>query len=77
MFNTLFTSLPVIFMGVFEKDLAASTLLAVPELYNIGQRNKGFNFRVYLWWATLAVCEAVLIYFFVYAIYGLTPVWET
>ena len=28
MFNTLFTSLPVIFMGIFEKDLQPSTLLA-------------------------------------------------
>jgi phospholipid-translocating ATPase len=54
MFNTLFTSLPVIFMGVFEKDLAASTLLAAPELYSNGQRNGGFNIKIYLWWAFLA-----------------------
>ncbi|OQV06704.1 hypothetical protein CLAIMM_11242 isoform 3 [Cladophialophora immunda] len=71
MFNTLFTSLPVIFMGVFEKDLAASTLLAVPELYNFGQRDCGFNFWVYLRWSTLAVCEAVLVYFMIYGIYGM------
>ena len=63
MFNTLFTSLPVVFMGVFEKDLAASTLLAFPELYNIGRQNRGFNFRKYFCWSTLAACEAVLIYF--------------
>ena len=71
MFNTLFTSLPVIFMGVFEKDLAASTLLAVPELYNIGQQDRGFNFWVYVRWSTLAACEAVLVFFLVYEIYGL------
>jgi len=71
MFNTLFTSLPVIFMGVFEKDLAASTLLAVPELYNIGQRNQGFNLRLYLCWACLAACEACVIYFTMYSIYGM------
>jgi phospholipid-translocating ATPase len=70
MFNTLFTSLPVIFMGVFEKDLAASTLLAVPELYNIGQRNEGFNFKIYLWWVFLATCEAVIVFFTMYSIYG-------
>ncbi|EXJ84048.1 phospholipid-translocating ATPase [Capronia epimyces CBS 606.96] len=70
MFNTLFTSLPVIFMGVFEKDLAASTLLAVPELYNIGPLNLGFNFKLYLWWATLGACEAVIVYFIMYGIYG-------
>ncbi|KAK5287918.1 drs2 neo1 protein [Exophiala xenobiotica] len=71
MFNTLFTSLPVIFMGVFEKDLAASTLLAVPELYNIGQRDRGFNLKLYLWWAGLASCEAVIVYFIMYSIYGM------
>lgn len=60
MFNTLFTSLPVIFMGVFEKDLSASTLLAVPELYTIGQRNGGFNFRVYLGWMFMASGEAMV-----------------
>ncbi|KIW21502.1 hypothetical protein PV08_02082 [Exophiala spinifera] len=71
MFNTLFTSLPVIFMGVFEKDLAASTLLAVPELYNIGQRDRGFNVKLYVWWAGLAACEAVIVYFIMYSIYGM------
>ncbi|ETI21650.1 hypothetical protein G647_07997 [Cladophialophora carrionii CBS 160.54] len=71
MFNTLFTSLPVVFMGVFEKDLSAPTLLAVPELYNIGQRNQGFNFRAYVRWCTLGACEAVLVYFLVHNIYGL------
>lgn len=70
MFNTLFTSLPVILMGVFEKDLAASTLLAVPELYSLGQSNRGFNFKIYLWWAFLACCESVVVFFSVYTIYG-------
>ena len=70
MFNTLFTSLPVIFMGVFEKDLAASTLLAAPELYSMGQRNGGFSIKIYLWWALLAACEAVLIFNTVHGIYG-------
>ena len=70
MFNTLFTSLPVIFMGVFEKDLAASTLLAVPELYNLGQHNRGFNIKVYFWWAFLATCEAMIVFFIMYGIYG-------
>jgi phospholipid-translocating ATPase len=70
MFNTLFTSLPVIFMGIFEKDLAAATLLAAPELYSYGQRNGGFSIKIYLWWAFLAACEAVLIFNVVHAIYG-------
>ena len=70
MFNTLFTSLPVIFMGIFEKDLSASTLLAVPELYTKGQRNGGFNIRVYLLWAFMASSESIIIFYIMLAIYG-------
>ncbi|KAL6709173.1 drs2 neo1 protein [Coniothyrium glycines] len=70
MFNTLFTSLPVIFMGVFEKDLSASTLLAVPELYTKGQRNGGFNFKVYLAWMFMASSEAMVVYFCMLGLYG-------
>ena len=70
MFNTLFTSLPVIFMGVFEKDLSASTLLAVPELYTKGQRNAGFNFKVYLGWMFMASAEAMVVYFCMLSLFG-------
>jgi phospholipid-translocating ATPase len=63
-FNTLFTSLPVMIIGIFEKDLEASTLLAVPELYrNMGQKNCGFNFWIYVGWTARAVAEALIIYF--------------
>ena len=70
MFNTLFTSLPVIFMGIFEKDLAASTLLAVPELYTIGHRNGAFNLFIYAFWVFLASTEAVIIFFIMLGLYG-------
>ncbi|KAL7276134.1 drs2 neo1 protein [Rhizina undulata] len=70
MFNTLFTSLPVIFMGIFEKDLAAATLLAVPELYRRGQQNAGFNFRIYLGWMFLASAQAMIAYFMTYGLYA-------
>lgn len=70
MFNTLFTSLAVIFLGIFEKDLAASTLLAVPELYTKGQRNGGFSMIKYLGWAFMAVCEAMIVFFSMYGLFG-------
>lgn len=70
MFNTLFTSLCVIVIGIFEQDLKAATLLAVPELYNYGQKCRGFNFKVFLWWIFMAVCEAVIIFHVAYALYG-------
>lgn len=69
-FNTLFTSLPIIFMGAFEKDLTPATLLAVPELYSLGQQNRGFNIFLYAWWAFLGALESMMVYFTMYGIYG-------
>lgn len=70
MFNTLFTSLPVIFMGIFEKDLAASTLLAVPELYTFGHHNGGFNLVLYAFWVFMASAEAMVVFFIMLGLYG-------
>jgi phospholipid-translocating ATPase len=69
-FNTLFTSLPVIFLGIFEQDLAASTLLAVPELYVQGQRNEAFNLKKYLAWMFMASSEAMIIFFCALGLFG-------
>lgn len=69
MFNTLFTSLPVICLGTFEKDLAASTLLAVPELYLQGPQNARFNFKIYVGWMVLAAIQAVLNFYVMHSIY--------
>ncbi|KAI3396407.1 hypothetical protein diail_12215 [Diaporthe ilicicola] len=68
-FNTLFTSLAVILVGMFEQDIKAETLLAVPELYTYGQKNKAFNNFKYLGWISMAVLEAVLIYYGVWGIF--------
>lgn len=63
-FNTLFTSLPVMVIGIFEKDLVASTLLAVPELYRtIGQTSGGFNMGIYLGWTAMAMAESMIVFF--------------
>ena len=70
MFNTLFTSLPVIFMGIFEADLKSETLLAIPELYSLGQKNRGFNLKIYLFWAAMAASEALLVFFPMLAFFG-------
>ncbi|MCJ1394805.1 hypothetical protein MMC18_007685 [Xylographa bjoerkii] len=70
MFNTLFTSLPVIFMGIFEQDLKPETLLAVPELYNFGQCNRGFSLTAYFYWVAMALAEAIAVFFLMLGLYG-------
>lgn len=69
-FNTLFTSLAVILLGMFEQDLRAETLLAMPELYTYGQKNRAFNFRKYVGWMIVAVLEAVFIFFGIWGIFS-------
>ncbi|KAI1391692.1 phospholipid-translocating P-type ATPase [Hypoxylon trugodes] len=64
-FNALFTSLPVILLGIFEKDLKAETLLAIPELYSFGQRSEAFNFKKYLSWMFTGAVDTVIIFMMV------------
>lgn len=69
-FNTLFTSLCTICLGIWEQDLSAETLLAVPELYVYGQRNMGLNAWKYVRWMSLAAVEGVIAWYGVWAGYG-------
>lgn len=68
-FNALFTSLPVILLGIFEKDLKAETLLAVPELYSFGQRSEAFNFKKYLVWMLSGAVDTVIIFMMVWGFF--------
>ena len=68
--NVLFTSLCVIIPGVFEQDLRAETLLAVPELYVYGQRGEALNLSRYLGWMIGAAVEGLLVFYGCWAGYG-------
>ncbi|KAK8044321.1 P-type ATPase [Apiospora rasikravindrae] len=69
-FNILFTSLAVILPAMFDQDLDAQTLLAVPELYVYGQRNTGLNVRKYIGWMVAGAAEGIGVWFAVWAGYG-------
>ena len=68
-FNSVFTSLPVILLGIFEKDLQAETLLAVPELYAFGQEGRGFSFFQYFGWMFMATMGSFVSFYFMWAVY--------
>lgn len=72
MFNTLFTSLPVICVGMFDKDLKPATLLAVPELYAKGRLYQAFNLKIFVSWMVLATLQSVGISFLAYYVWGFT-----
>lgn len=62
-FNSVFTSLPVILLGILEQDLRADTLLAVPELYTFGQQGRGFSFVQYFGWMIMGIGGSFLIWY--------------
>ncbi|KAK7413748.1 drs2 neo1 protein [Neonectria punicea] len=68
-FNSAFTSLPVILLGIFERDLSAETLMAVPELYTFGQRGKGFSYLQYVGWLIMGVGGSFVIWYFTSEVY--------
>lgn len=68
--NVLFTSLCVIAPGVWEQDLRAETLLAVPELYVYGQRGKALDLMKYLRWMVGAGIEGILVFWGCWVSYG-------
>uniref|UniRef100_A0A0D3AA66 Phospholipid-transporting ATPase n=1 Tax=Brassica oleracea var. oleracea TaxID=109376 RepID=A0A0D3AA66_BRAOL len=65
LYNVFFTALPVIVLGLFEKDVSASLSKRYPELYREGIRNSFFKWRVVAAWATSAVYQSLVCYLFV------------
>ncbi|KAL9673201.1 hypothetical protein QQ045_029455 [Rhodiola kirilowii] len=63
-YNVLFTSLPVIALGVFDKDVSARYCLKFPLLYQMGVQNILFSWTKILGWAFNGVLAATLIFFF-------------
>ncbi|RBR25143.1 uncharacterized protein FIESC28_02051 [Fusarium coffeatum] len=68
-FNSAFTSLPVILLGIFEQDLKSKTLMKVPELYTFGQMNLGFRFSQYFAWMVMGVVGSFIIWYFTWCVY--------
>uniref|UniRef100_A0A8D1CSJ8 Phospholipid-transporting ATPase n=1 Tax=Sus scrofa TaxID=9823 RepID=A0A8D1CSJ8_PIG len=48
LFNLLYTTLPVLYIGLFEQDVSAEQSLELPELYIVGQKDELFNYWVFL-----------------------------
>ncbi|XP_069923963.1 phospholipid-transporting ATPase IK-like, partial [Oryctolagus cuniculus] len=48
LFNLLYSTLPVLYIGLFEQDVSAERSLGTPELYVAGQRDELFNYRTFL-----------------------------
>ncbi|XP_050995756.1 phospholipid-transporting ATPase IK [Acomys russatus] len=48
LFNLLYSTLPVLYIGLFEQDVTAEKSLKMPELYVAGQKEELFNYGIFL-----------------------------
>ncbi|KAK1382522.1 P-type ATPase, subfamily IV [Heracleum sosnowskyi] len=65
LYNVIFTSLPVIFVGLLDKDVSAFFSKKYPELYREGIKNTFFRFRVLGIVAFFSVYQSIVVYNFV------------
>jgi phospholipid-transporting ATPase len=65
-YNSVFTFLPPMIIGVFEKDLPESLLLTRPELYPTFKNDALFNIRTMTIWLIRPLWHACVLYFGTY-----------
>ncbi|GMJ04749.1 aminophospholipid ATPase 3 [Hibiscus trionum] len=67
LYNVIFTALPVVFVGLFDKDISPSLSKKYPELYKEGVRNMFFKWSVVVVWAFFAVYHSLVFFYFISA----------
>ncbi|KAJ6602623.1 phospholipid-translocating ATPase [Mycena vulgaris] len=67
--NSLWTLLPVVAIGVFDRFLDADVLMAVPELYHFGREGYWYNLRSFFIYLIDGTYQSVIIYFFIHFTY--------
>ncbi|KAJ7507724.1 phospholipid-translocating ATPase [Mycena galericulata] len=67
--NSLWTILPVVALGVFDRFLDSHVLMMVPELYHFGREGTWFNLRSFFVYLIDGLYQSVVIYFFTHFTY--------
>ncbi|GJV53791.1 phospholipid-transporting ATPase 3-like protein [Tanacetum coccineum] len=67
LYNVIFTALPVIIVGLLDKDVSASLSKKYPQLYKEGIYNAFFNWKVVGTLACFSVYQSVIVYQFTVA----------
>jgi len=61
LFNIAYTGFPIMFLGIFDKDVDEGMLLRYPQLYNNGIRDAFFNTSVFMSWIIGGTLESLCI----------------
>lgn len=66
LFNIVYTSLPVLAMGIFDQDVSAQNSMDYPQLYEPGQLNLLFNKRKFFICVVHGIYTSLVIFFIPY-----------
>ncbi|KAK3272899.1 hypothetical protein CYMTET_18832 [Cymbomonas tetramitiformis] len=62
-YNVLFTSFPVLIIGLFDQDVSKTASLRVPGLYGAGQRNDFFKTEVLATWIGMGLFQSLICFY--------------
>ncbi|KAG7797161.1 hypothetical protein KL929_002867 [Ogataea haglerorum] len=68
-YNLAYTSLPVIFMGIFDQDVPAHISLLVPQLYQTGILRSEWTMEKFWWYMTDGFYQSLISFFYPYFLY--------
>lgn len=68
-YNLAFTSLPIIFLGIFDQDVNDTVSLLVPQLYRVGILRKEWNQSKFIWYMVDGFYQSIICFFFPYCLY--------
>uniref|UniRef100_A0A8C3SFG9 P-type ATPase C-terminal domain-containing protein n=1 Tax=Chelydra serpentina TaxID=8475 RepID=A0A8C3SFG9_CHESE len=70
LYNIVYTSLPVLAMGVFDQDVTEQRSMEYPKLYEPGQLNLLFNKREFFICIAQGIYTSVLLFFIPYGVFA-------
>lgn len=65
-----FLAMPILCVGLFDKDVEDKTAMAAHKLYQIGRENMDLNVRQATRWIVQAIADSLIIFFLPVAAYG-------
>ncbi|GMM31804.1 aminophospholipid-translocating P4-type ATPase [Martiniozyma asiatica (nom. inval.)] len=70
LYNLAFTSLPVIFLGIFDQDVDDNISLLVPQLYKTGILRTEWNFMKFYWYMVDGFYQSIISFFYPWFLYS-------
>lgn len=71
-YNLAFTSLPVIFLGIFDQDVDGHISLLVPQLYRSGILREEWTFLKFYWYMLDGFYQSIICFFYPWFLYSKT-----